>query len=559
MHKKNYLTQLFEFLNPYKSKLFIILVLFFLTGIMSFGLPLLFKDLLDKGLSEKNFTLSIWLSILIFLLTIVSYIIELLKERIRIFIKSDLSKKLYATFINKILSCKIESLKTSTETYNNMDTDIQNVLAIMDNDIFFAITQIFSIIGGIIGVFYINWKLACIVFLLLPIKYFISVIISKKREKISVEKIEEKSSFSVWCENLINSIKSIKLLVLNQKIGKEFEETRSKFIQLDNYLDRLSAFNELIDGVIMASLTAVIYILGSILFFLNQISIGGIFSFSTYFINISAPITAIMNIKFIIAGIKPSAERLFSFLDIEDEKEGIININEKEFSMLEFRNLDFSYKSSRDLHVKQIQKMCFKFSRGEKVAILGKNGMGKSTLLNLLLRFYTPESGEILLNNIEISKYNLSQYRKLFAVVDQNLYLFDDSIVGNIEIEKPIYSDSMIQKLSIDSLIKKYENKSIGINGSSLSLGEKQKIAIARAINLNAEIYIFDEPTSSIDSLTINNFWSLIINELNDKTVLCVTHNYSNLQIFDKILIIKDGQGVYFGDYSENMIQMHLL
>ena len=227
MHKKNYLTQLFEFLNPYKSKLFIILVLFFLTGIMSFGLPLLFKDLLDKGLSEKNFTLSIWLSILIFLLTIVSYIIELLKERIRIFIKSDLSKKLYATFINKILSCKIESLKTSTETYNNMDTDIQNVLAIMDNDIFFAITQIFSIIGGIIGVFYINWKLACIVFLLLPIKYFISVIISKKREKISVEKIEEKSSFSVWCENLINSIKSIKLLVLNQKIGKEFEETRS--------------------------------------------------------------------------------------------------------------------------------------------------------------------------------------------------------------------------------------------------------------------------------------------------------------------------------------------
>lgn len=342
MHKKNYLTQLFEFLNPYKSKLFIILVLFFLTGIMSFGLPLLFKDLLDKGLSEKNFTLSIWLSILIFLLTIVSYIIELLKERIRIFIKSDLSKKLYATFINKILSCKIESLKTSTETYNNMDTDIQNVLAIMDNDIFFAITQIFSIIGGIIGVFYINWKLACIVFLLLPIKYFISVIISKKREKISVEKIEEKSSFSVWCENLINSIKSIKLLVLNQKIGKEFEETRSKFIQLDNYLDRLSAFNELIDGVIMASLTAVIYILGSILFFLNKISIGGIFSFSTYFINISAPITAIMNIKFIIAGIKPSAERLFSFLDIEDEKEGIININEKEFSMLEFRNLDFS-------------------------------------------------------------------------------------------------------------------------------------------------------------------------------------------------------------------------
>lgn len=557
MNDDKVLHRLFEYLRPYSLKLVLLIFLFISNGLVAFISPLLFKELLDKGLAINNLKLSLLLAITIFLLTIFSNIIEFLKELIRVNIKMDLSKKLYIQSINKILTCKIEYLKTSTETYNNIDYDIQNSSGIMDDAVFFAITQIFSIIGGAFGIFYISWKLACVVLLLLPLKYFIASIISKKREQLSVAKINGKSRFSVWCENIISSIKSIKLLSLYDRINAEFNTKEGKFIDLDKQLYKLTAFNELLDGILIAILMVIIYIVGTVLYFYNQITIGGILSFSTYFINISSPITAIMNIKFIVAGIVPSARRLFDFFDIEDESDGVEKIEQEKFYMIEVKNIDFSYDFS-NIQSSQIKNVSFRVCSGEKIAILGKNGSGKSTLLNLILRFYKPKLGQILLNGKNVDEYNLKEYRNLFAVVDQNLYLFDDSIIGNIEVIKSIDSSPIFDKLFIDDLIRKHQDKNIGINGAKLSLGEKQKIAIARAINSNAEIYIFDEPTSSIDSISINNFWSIISNELNQKTIFCVTHSYDNLHIFDKILILEDGNAVYFGKYSEKEIKKFL-
>ena len=197
-----------------------------------------------------------------------------------------------------------------------------------------------------------------------------------------------------------------------------------------------------------------------------------------------------------------------------------------------FRNICFFYNSENQL----INDLNFTIPRGGKVALIGNNGVGKTTTLNLILRFLSPVSGQILMDGRNINEYEITSYRKMFAVVNQDVFLFNDSILNNI----CLYNDfdkhrlhEIIKLVNLDGLVNERGlSYNVGINGSKLSGGQKQKIALARALIYDSPVIILDEATSNLDLETISVIKKLLETEFKNRTVICVTHTMEISEIF---------------------------
>ena len=206
----------------------------------------------------------------------------------------------------------------------------------------------------------------------------------------------------------------------------------------------------------------------------------------------------------------------------------------------------FSYNEDREV----LKNVSFSIPKGAKVALIGANGSGKSTIINMLLRFLEPKSGRIEIDNVDIKSMDLNNYRELFSVVSQNPYLFNKTIKENIDLGNSNNKEQLnfvYQKSGVGGYLENMpegEDSIIGDNGARLSGGEKQKLAVARALMKDTPYVILDEATSGFDVSSDAYLHDVIINEMKDKTVLLITHRYENLENIDIIYKIKDGEVV---------------
>ena len=237
----------------------------------------------------------------------------------------------------------------------------------------------------------------------------------------------------------------------------------------------------------------------------------------------------------------PSAKRLFEFLDMNEEMSGVIT--NVDLGDITFENVCFSYDEREVL-----ADISFLIPIGAKVAIIGPNGSGKSTIINILLRFLDPRSGKVELGRMDINNMDLNAYRELFSVVSQNPYLFSRTIKENIDLgnsNNRKHLAYVYHKSGVAGYLKKMpngENSIIGDNGARLSGGEKQKLAVARALMKDTPYIILDEASSGFDVESDSYFHDIIINEMKEKTVLLITHKYENLAGMDIIYKIEDGK-----------------
>lgn len=244
------------------------------------------------------------------------------------------------------------------------------------------------------------------------------------------------------------------------------------------------------------------------------------------------------------ARIYPSARRLFQFLDMETESDTgtqpIIHRPPK----IEFHNVEFSYTNSRPI----LKGIDFTVEPGEKVAIIGQNGSGKSTILNLLLRFYDCDVGQILADGVPIQHIPLEDYRSLFSVVSQEPYLFLGNILENVDLQGNADPDKLknaLKSSGVEYYIPRMADKErtqIGQNGSRLSGGEKQKLAVARALLKDSPVVILDEATSGFDIESDTYLHEVILNQMKNKTVIMITHHYHNLEGMDQVWRLEDGK-----------------
>lgn len=554
MNNKEAVKKLIGLLSGYKRTIILIVFLLLISTGINLCIPIISKDIMDKGFIDGNMELLLKLVIAIFLLKITDSLLMVVKEKKRINIAAKVQYQLEEDSFKHLMKLKINYFnnKNYAEILNNISMDIDNMKSIADENLFFIATQIFSMIGGIIGLCIINVKLTVIVLMFIPIKYVIMKCFAKQRKAVMVDYIEKCQDYAKWFGDSVGGIKEVRMFGIIEHKHKEFAKIQNKVIGHRKHLNLIDQYNRETDAIFIQLLETILYIIGANLVFHLQLSIGSIFAFITYSAYVTGPISAVLNIGYLISGIVPSTKRYYQFMDLEEEQENG-NVQIPQFGALVFKNVTFSYKEGRQI----LKNVTFEIPRGCKTAIVGKNGSGKSTIINLILRLYEPDEGIICLGNHKVSQLSIKDFRDMVAVVSQQIYLFNDSIRNNICLYKEVSEDvlwEVIKDSGLESFLKETSlDDPVGENGVMLSGGQKQKIALARALVHNKPILIFDEATSNADAGSEMQIGNIIHTKLKQKTVIVVTHKVDILPEMDQIFLLEEGTICDKGTYTDLM------
>lgn len=545
--------RLLMLLKPFTKKIVFICFCLVVSTVINLFIPIINRKIMDEGLINGDYNIILTFSFLLLIMYFLNFIIKMIKEKTRVVIEAELRNNLYCSVYKHLLKMNINYFdnKSSDEVYSNINNDIGNITAIAKDDIFFSIAQLFNIIGGFTGLILIDYKLALLISAFVPFKFILVKIIAKKRKNYVDGYINEIENNAKFWGNSINGINEIKIFGIEKFKHIELNSLLNKIARFTQKIDFINEVNMELDNIFLQVIMFIIYVLGGILVINSTMTVGTIFAFITYSMYIVEPISAIMNIGYYLSGVIPSANRHFEFMDQKEEACGNKKILHS--SVLNedicFDNVSFKYDTEYI-----IQNLNFKIHSGKKIAIIGENGSGKTTLLNLILRLRTPTNGQILLGNMNISQILIEEYRSLFSVVSQRIYLFNDSIYNNICLYKHIDKNVVKNVLNICGLQDFVDKVSldyiVGSEGTMLSGGQKQKIALARALVQGTPFIIFDEITSNVDAISAKQINSLLLTYLKEKTVLIVTHNLNTLQDIDYIVVLKDGKINEIGSYG---------
>ena len=555
MSNREAVRKLLALLKDYTKIISIIFGCLLISTVLNLCVPLLSRRIMDDGFIGGNKELLIKLVLCSLMVYLVISVIDIIKEKNRINISAKIQYSLSEQAFSHLMKMKASYFnnKNYAEILNNINVDIGNMTSIADEGVFFVVTQAFSMTGGVIGLFILNWRMTILVLLFIPIKYVVMKKFAKQRKKVMDDFINDSQKYARWFGDTIGGVREVKLFgILNYKHA-EFSQKQSKVVERQKKLNILSQWKNIIDTTIVQILVTVIYIIGANLVFKFQLSVGSVFAFITYSAYVTGPISAILNIGYLLSGIIPSTKRYYEFMNLQEETDKG-KLIKPEFGNLKLEEVFFSYETDKPI----LTDVNIEIPKGSKTVLIGKNGSGKSTIINLLTRMYEPTAGQIKLKGVNIFEITLESYRNMISVVSQQIYLFNDTIRNNICIYKKV-SDEVIETACKDSGLEDFLKEVsldyvVGQNGAMLSGGQKQKIALARALVHDKPIIIFDEVTSNTDVYSEHQINGLLHTRLKEKTVIIITHKQEILQDVDQIVMLKDGAVVGTGKYDDLVI-----
>lgn len=555
MSNREAVRKLLALLKDYTKIISIISGCLLISTVLNLCVPLLSRRIMDDGFIGGNKELLIKLVLCSLMVYLVISVIDIIKEKNRINISAKIQYSLSEQAFSHLMKMKASYFnnKNYAEILNNINVDIGNMTSIADEGVFFVVTQAFSMTGGVIGLFILNWRMTILVLLFIPIKYVVMKKFAKQRKKVMDDFINDSQKYARWFGDTIGGVREVKLFgILNYKHA-EFSQKQSKVVERQKKLNILSQWNNIIDTTLVQILVTVIYIIGANLVFKFQLSVGSVFAFITYSAYVTGPISAILNIGYLLSGIIPSTKRYYEFMNLQEETDKG-KLIKPEFGNLKLEEVFFSYETDKPI----LTDVNIEIPKGSKTVLIGKNGSGKSTIINLLTRMYEPTAGQIKLKGVNIFEITLESYRNMISVVSQQIYLFNDTIRNNICIYKKV-SDEVIETACKDSGLEDFLKEVsldyvVGQNGAMLSGGQKQKIALARALVHDKPIIIFDEVTSNTDVYSEHQINGLLHTRLKEKTVIIITHKQEILQDVDQIVMLKDGAVVGIGKYDDLVI-----
>lgn len=560
IQKKNIelLKRIFKYLKPFRNKIFLVTLILVISTLINFISPIINRHIIDKGLLASNLEIVIKFSLINLLLLIIDQILNFFQTKTMLIINSLFSYRISSIAIERLIRAKMSYLnsKNFTETINNINMDVSNISMITDDFFTFRIFQIFRIIGGFAGLLMINYKLTILILLFIPLRYMLTSFFTKTKKKYFKEYMECARSYSSWYGDRMSGIKEIKTSGIESAIKKQFKNIERKVIKINIKNGVLDSINNTSDSILFTLITTLIYIIGGFIVVDNAATVGGIFAISTYSMRVLTPISSLINLKYDLVRILTSAERLFDFLDMDYERDDakVTRVDSSEIhGNIIFNKVSFSYSSDNQV----LKDISFNIKSGEKVGIVGPNGSGKTTILNILLKFYKPESGQVYVDGIDINKLSVKDLRKAISIVNQDVYLFNESVRQNISLFSDMAEETITEALInsgsyefIEKLPKGIETK-LGVKGSKLSGGERQKIALARALTKSSNIFIFDETTSNFDLVSEEKLNDYLLNQLKEKTIIFITHRPYILKELDKIIVIERGNIVDIGSHEE--------
>lgn len=552
MSNKQAVRKLLGLLREHKRIIGVIIGCLLISTGLNLCIPLISRQIMDDGFIGGNKSLLIKLVLITLVIYGVNSLIDIIKEKKRVDISSKIQYFLSEQSFSHLMKLRMSYFNSTNyaEILNNVNMDISKMTSVADSSVFFVITQAFSMVGGVIGLFIIDYRMTILVLIFIPVKCIVMKHFAKKQKSIMDDFIISNQKYARWFGDTVGGVKEVKLFNILDKKHKEFALNQNTLIDKQKQMNMLNQWNSIVDTIMVEVLSTLLYIVGANLVFELQLSVGSVFSFITYSAYVTGPISAILNIGYLLSGIIPSTKRYYEFMDLREEADNG-KIAEPVFGELTLENIFFSYEIDKPILI----DVNLKFPMGSKTALIGRNGSGKTTIINLLTRLYEPMNGQILLKGVNISEITLEAYRNMVSVVSQQIYLFNDTIRNNICLYKQV-SDEVIEDACKDSSLDEFlEEVSldyvVGQNGAMLSGGQKQKIALARALVHDKPIIIFDEATSNTDVYSEHQINGLLHTRLKDKTVIVITHKKEILSEVDQIVMLKEGVVVETGCYNE--------
>ncbi|VIF89746.1 ABC transporter multidrug-family ATP-binding/permease [Clostridioides difficile] len=554
-----------------KFKISIILVIVFAIGSASFSIvgpkilgkatTKIFEGLVSK-VSGGNVGIDFNAigKILMFLLCL--YLISALFSFIQGFIMSGISQKVSYN-LRKEISEKLDRLpmkyfdtKTHGEILSRITNDIDTLNQSLNQSMTQLITSVTTMIGVLIMMLSISGTMTLVAILILPISMFVISRIVKKSQKY----------FRYQQEYLGNVNGQVEETYSGQTIVKAFnreDEVIEEFDKLNDSLYNSAWKSQFLSGIMQPLMMFIgnlgyvmVSILGGWLAIKKTIEVGDIQSFIQYVRNFTQPMTQIAQVANLLQSTAAASERVFEFLEEEEEDqivENAVSIDGLK-GKIDFENVNFGYNPNKTI----INDFSVNVKPGQKVAIVGPTGAGKTTIVKLLMRFYDVNSGSILIDGHNIKDFNRSELREMFGMVLQDTWLFSGSIMENIRYGKLNATDEEVIEAAKSAHVHRFiktlpdgYNMKLNEEASNVSQGQKQLLTIARAILADPKILILDEATSSVDTRTEVLIQKAMDNLMEGRTSFVIAHRLSTIRDADMILVMNEGDIVEQGNHEE--------
>ena len=552
-----------DYSKSYLNKIFLSAFLSILVAGSTSSIAWLLDPAIKKLFIEKDQSLIFFIPLLIIIAFASKGFSLYFAKTTMIGVGESIKKKLQFDMLNNLINIDTQIIdkKHSGKFISNLTYDVGHITNLLSNAILTLFKDSLTLIGLLFVMFLQNWKLALISIIMIPLASFFAKVLGKRISKVTTE-AQQKSGFLTTY--LVELFKNHKLIKIFQK--EEFEKERA-----DKYLSQLKEKNQKIQTVfirmspIMETLTgimiAILIFYSGKLISKGELDINNFFSFLAAMMLAYQPVRALSTLNMILNQGKSAASRILPIID----QENIINDRttarplEVENAEIKFNNLSFSYEIKEN---KTLESINLKFEGGKMTSLVGHSGSGKSTILNLIPRFYDAQLGDITIDNQSIYNCTIKSLRKEISMVSQETTLFDDTIKNNIKYANQNASDDDIYKAAklsfSDEFINKLPNKFetlIGENGVRLSGGEKQRLSIARAMLKRSSIILLDEATSSLDSETESKIQEALKILTKNKTTIVIAHRLSTILNSNNIYVIDSGKVIDHGKHEDLMIK----
>lgn len=568
MSKRNVFLRLWDYLQQYKGALFLAIFLKVFSSVMSvlepFILGLAITELTANLLDMANGVAGAHINISYIAMILALYFLRGLGYELgsywsNYFMTDAVQKSIHD--LRRDLSEKINKIPVSYfdgQQFGNVlgrfTSDVETVSNALQQSFLQIINAFLTIFLVICMVLYLNWRLALVVILIIPITYISAQFILKKSQPYFKKQADALGDMNGFVQENLTGFNVIKLY------GRE-EISSEEFREITQNLQEVGFKASFISGIMMPVLSAIsdmayliVAVLGALQVLSGNLTVGNMQAFVQYVWQVSQPVQTITQLASILQSAKSSLDRIFEVLDEPEEVADVTeHLTHDLTGQVSFENVSFQYVADKPL----IQNFNLDVKPGEMVAIVGPTGAGKTTLINLLMRFYDVTSGSIKIDGHDIRNLSRQEYRKQFGMVLQDAWLYEASIKENLRFGNLDATDEEVveaaKAANVDHFIRTLPggyNMEMNQESSNVSLGQKQLLTIARALLADPKILILDEATSSVDTRLELLIQKAMAKLMEGRTSFVIAHRLSTIQEADKILVLNNGQIIEQGNHE---------
>lgn len=563
---KNAKSTLFRIIKIYMSSgkpIFLVMLLTAFSSAVSVAIPYFIGQTINTfNIAERSVDANtlIWLLLIIVSLYAANWFVLSLSGVIMLKVSQRLVFVLRKEFFEKMQKLPLKFYDTSPhgDTMSRITNDVDNISSTIAQSTAQLISSLLTVLGSFAVMIVLNIPLTFVVLLCIPLVAFLTRTIATKSRAYFLAQQESLGSLNGMIEESILGLKMVKAFGKQHDVLEQFGEINEKLYESSYRAQTWAGYMMPLMNVINNLIFTVVAIAGGVLSVGYGLKVGTVVSFLSYSKQVSHPLNAIAGMYNTIQSALAGAERVFEILDSEEEtpdSENAVTMENPKGEVV-FKNVCFSYNKYHPV----LKNVSFKVEAGETVALVGRTGAGKTTIVNLLTRFYDADSGEIYIDNEPITSIKRDSLRRCFSVVLQDTYLFTGTIMDNIRYSQINATDEQVIRAAkiahahdfISKLPKGYHTMVSGAY-DNLSQGQRQLIAIARAVLCDSPILILDEATSSVDTKTEKDIQRALLSLMKNRTSFLIAHRLSTIRDADQIMVIENGEILESGDHKSLM------